>query len=406
MDSWLTSPQPRLGGIGIFFMMIFASFVTPFSLDMYTPALPGMATYFQTDVAIVNLTLPSFYVFFALSQLYLGTLSDRLGRKKLFLIGSVIYAVGSLFCALSFNIIVLIIMRVVQAFGAGSLGAISMAMIKDAFIEEKRETVLSVAQAIFAIAPIVAPVLGAFLIKSFSWRATFFAVFIFGIICFVLGLLMKETLPKEHRIDAKSVSVVSGIVGVLKDKAFTVYLFVAAIFSLPFMAYIAVASHIYITFFGLSEMEYGYYFGAAMVIMAFAPLIMLAVLRKTKPKHFMHFLIIAAIVIGVLLLLFGTKAPISFCLIFAVFIFLETCIRPFSTTYLLGQQPDNAGTASALISTSHTVTGAVGMLIAVLPWPNYVFGLGVITVVFMVISGLMWLWLIKSRYEIKGIVSK
>ena len=404
MDSWLTVPQPRLGGIGIFFMMIFSSFVTPFSLDMYTPALPGMAVYFQTDVAIVNLTLPSFYVFFALSQLYLGTLSDRLGRKKLFLIGAAIYTVGSLFCAISFNVAILIIMRIVQALGAGSLGSISMAMIKDSFIEEKRETVLSIAQAIFAIAPVIAPVLGAFLIKCFSWRATFFAVFVFGIICFILGLLMKETLPKEHRIDGESVSIIKGIFGVLKDKGFTIYLFVAAIFSLPFMAYIAVASHIYVTFFGLSEIEYSYYFGAAMVIMAFAPLIMLLVLKKIKPKIFMHFLIIGAIVVGVLLLAFGTMAPISFCLIFTIFIFLETCIRPFSTTYLLGQQPDNAGTAAALINTSHTVTGTVGMFVVVLPWANYVFGLGVITVVFMVISGLLWIWLIKSKSGVKDLV--
>lgn len=404
LDTWLVAPQPYLGGFGILCMMVFASFVTPLSLDMYTPALPSMASYFGVDVAIINLTLPSFYIFFALSQLYLGTLSDRKGRKKLFLAGALIYAFGSLLCALATHVFILILVRIVQAFGAGALGAISMAMIKDVFTEEKRNTVLSIAQAVFAIAPVVAPVLGAFLIKTFSWRATFFAVFVFGLICFVFGLMTKETLPLQECMRAESSSIVGEIFEVLKDKGFTLYLFVAAIFSLPFMAYISVAPHIYITFFGLSEMEYSYYFGAAMIMMAIAPLVMLAVLKKVKPKVYMHFLIIAAIVVGILLLLFGAKAPISFCLIFTVFIFLETCIRPFSTTYLMSQQPKNAGTVSALINTSHTVTGFIGMLVSVLPWVNYLFGLGIITVVAMIISGIFWIYLLKSKCVVKGLV--
>ena len=55
--TWLVKPQPRLGAGGLLVLLVAASLITPLSLDMYTPAVPGMAAYFDTDVSLVNLTL-------------------------------------------------------------------------------------------------------------------------------------------------------------------------------------------------------------------------------------------------------------------------------------------------------------------------------------------------------------
>ena len=66
---WLVQPQPRLGAAGLIILLVASSLITPLSLDMYTPAVPGMAQYFNTDVSMVNMTLVGYYVFFALGML-------------------------------------------------------------------------------------------------------------------------------------------------------------------------------------------------------------------------------------------------------------------------------------------------------------------------------------------------
>ena len=91
IKEWLVQPQPRLGAAGLIILLVASSLITPLSLDMYTPAVPGMAQYFSTDVSMVNMTLVGYYVFFALGMLFFGPLSDKHGRKPVLLALSLIH---------------------------------------------------------------------------------------------------------------------------------------------------------------------------------------------------------------------------------------------------------------------------------------------------------------------------
>ena len=149
-------------------MLVVSSFITPLSLDMYTPSIPHMADYFDTDTATVNLTLMGYYLFFAVGMLVFGPLSDKYGRKPLLVVGMVLYSIGSVSCALAPSIEALIAVRVVrsQALGAGSMSAVCTAVVKDTFEMERREKILALIQVLFVIGPIVAPMAGA----RVSWR--------------------------------------------------------------------------------------------------------------------------------------------------------------------------------------------------------------------------------------------
>lgn len=402
MGSWLKCRQKRLGVVGTFAMLVFTCFVTPFSLDMFTPALPQMVLYFESDVPTVNLAILLFYVFFAAGQLVFGPLSDEMGRKPVFLGGSVVYALGSIACFLCNSIPVLLCARVVQALGAGAIAAVSIAMVKDVFMPDRMDDALSVITAIFGVGPIAAPLFGAFLMQIMDWHAIFAALAVFGAICVLFGLLLEEPLSPEDRVGGEGPQVVAGLVRVLRNKGFTLYMCVMAIIDIAFMAYISVASHIYITFFGLDEIGYGLYFGVGMVIMLVGPALWPIASRFMGKKLFTWLLIGGCILSGVLLLVIGSRGPVFFCVSFALFILMESSSRPFSMGILLVQQEEDAGAAASLTNCSRTVFGTFGMALAVLPWGNYILGLGTITIVSMACSALLWILLLRTA-KLKGV---
>ena len=129
-STWLIKPKPRLGQLELIVFVITANTIIPFSIDMYTPAVPSLPNYFNTSVQMVNFTLMGFFLFMTIASLVFGPVSDRFGRKPV-LVGSLMtYTAGGVICAAAVNIGMLIAARSVQALGAGALIAVSMALVK------------------------------------------------------------------------------------------------------------------------------------------------------------------------------------------------------------------------------------------------------------------------------------
>lgn len=418
MGSWLSCRQKRLGMPGVVLMLVFTAFVTPASLDMYTPALPQMVVQFSVDEAALNSTLVAFYVFFAAGQLVLGSVSDRRGRRPVFLAGSIVYIFGSIGCLFARTLIVLMGFRVLQACGAGAIAAISMALVVDLFKPEKRDVAFSLVTSLFGVGPIVAPLLGALLMGIAGWRSIFFALVAFGFGCLAFGFLLEEPLPvraggesEESGTDGNFSSgvsigianVASSLAEVLSNRGFALYMIIPALFSLPFMAYVAVASHVYVSFFDLTEVEYGVYFAIASVMMIVGPFLWPVASRVMSAKKYTSLLIILGMADGIAFLLFGGSSPAAFCVLVALLMLIEASIRPFTANILLAQQVDDIGAASALTNCSHSVASVVGMTLAVLPWPNFIFGLGALMVLSALIAVVLWTCLLKSNARLVGV---
>lgn len=162
------------------------------STDIYLPSLKQMQVYFQVTHHQIQLTLTSYFLLFAVVQLIYGPLSDRLGRKPIFLLSLSIYTVASLLCALAVTIPMLLIGRILQALGAGS-AIIIFAMVRDLYEGKQVAKWIAFMSAIVALSPIIAPIFGGYIQNLLSWRYDFWFLFAIGLALLFLYRFLPET---------------------------------------------------------------------------------------------------------------------------------------------------------------------------------------------------------------------
>ncbi|MDR2108186.1 MAG: MFS transporter [Coriobacteriales bacterium] len=388
------TPAPLSRGYKVFLIVYITllQMFTMFSTDLYTPALPGMTVYFQTSESIVNLTLVVFFVFQLLGMLVFGPVSDRYGRKPILLIGASAYILTSLGCTLAQNIGVLIGFRALQAFAVGAATSMATALVKDCFIGRTRENVLVLVQAVFILGPIIAPVIGAQTLQFFSWRASFAILVLLGMVVFVLTLFFRESLPISERLTGSFFASFRGLAVVAKNRDFMLFLLVTTIFvSLPFLAYLSVAAFIYESFFGLSALEYSYYFAAAAGCSVVGLLLYKLIERRITIRALTTALLIGTVLCGLGMLLFGHSSAFVFFLMMMVYQAIEMMARPYSVNTLFDLQKDDTGSASSMMNCSYTVVGLIGVLPVVALAGDYITSLAVLLLLGFAFSLVFWL---------------
>lgn len=173
----------------------------PLSIDMYIPAFPEMANDFQVSPHRIANTLAAYFLGLALGQLVYGPISDRIGRKKPLYFGLALYCVASLACIVAPNEWALIFARFIQALG-GCVGVVmARAAIRDRLDLQSSSQAFSSMMIVMGIAPVVAPIIGAFILEYFSWHAIFITLTFIGLFCLIcVHLFFEETLSNERRM--------------------------------------------------------------------------------------------------------------------------------------------------------------------------------------------------------------
>jgi DHA1 family bicyclomycin/chloramphenicol resistance-like MFS transporter len=174
--------------------------IGPLSLDMYLPSLPILTKELNTSVSLGQLSLSACLSGLALGQLWIGPLSDSIGRKKVLLIGLVVYAIASVSCAFVSNIWLFIVFRFLQGL-AGSAGiVISRAAARDLYGGSDLTKFFSLLMLVNGAAPVLAPIIGGQLLVFTDWKGIFFLLGLIGsamVVATFFGL--PETLPNELR---------------------------------------------------------------------------------------------------------------------------------------------------------------------------------------------------------------
>lgn len=184
--------------------LVFGFFMALLDATIVNIAIPTIQTKLNTDLTTVTWVLNAYSLVFAVLLVTAGRLADQYGRKRVFMIGMVLFSLGSLFCALAEPIASvfggsainwLIGFRALQAVGGAGLNSVSLAIIIAVFPREKRGAAIGVWGALSGLAAAVGPVLGGFLVQNFDWRWIFFVNLPF---C-VIGLIMTTLFVPETR---------------------------------------------------------------------------------------------------------------------------------------------------------------------------------------------------------------
>ncbi len=172
----------------------------PFSIDLYLPSMPDVQSDFGASTAAVQLTVSATIIGFALGQLLVGPWSDKIGRRLPLIIATGVHVLASLAIALSPDIELLIVFRVLQGFGAAAGGVVASATVRDLFGGYPLIRMLSRLALVSGLAPVLAPLAGSALLLIMPWRGMFDILACYGLLVVALSaVFIVETLPPERR---------------------------------------------------------------------------------------------------------------------------------------------------------------------------------------------------------------
>ena len=388
--------QKYLKNAGLITLISILSMIPPLSTDLYMPALPEMTLYFNTTSTLMSFTMTIFFIFMAIGILILGPMSDKYGRKPVLIASISISMIFSAACAFTPNITLLIVARAASAFGAVCMVAISTALIKDSYEGKEMSKVLSVTQAFMLIAPMLAPVLGAIILKVADWKMTFIVLAILTGVSLVGAFLLQETLPVKERTQSSTIQTILGLRKVAKNPNFSSLLLVGALIAAPFMAYLALASYIYIDGFGVSETTFSMYFALNAGASILGP-VMYMRFGAGSVKKVISAGIIVAIISAILILTIGNASPIIFLLSYVLYSIMTSYFRPLISDLLLSATKTDVGATSSVMNFGFTVIGSIGMVVGSLQWSSYTGGLGITMLIFIALTMIVWLYLLKAK---------
>lgn len=343
------------------------SAIGPFAIDMYLPALPSIGASLGASAAGVQASLMAFFISLGLGQMVYGPASDMLGRKKPLYFGLLVFAVGSVGCALAPDIQTLVVWRFIQGLGACAGMVVPRAVVRDLHTGAEAARLMALLTLVFSVSPILAPLFGSFLIEWSGWRAVFWAVTVAAVLA--VGLLatsLPETRSAEQRLGSSVPSALAAYWLLMRDGHFMGLVLIGGFGVAAFFAYLANSSFVLIDHYGLTPRQYSYAFAANA-----ASFIGMSQLTGRMIQRFgMAPLVKGAVACfaGVMLLalilnLAGVDGMWPMLSLLFIGFGCLGLVMPSSAVLALDAHGEIAGTASALMGTLQFMTGAAVMAV-------------------------------------------
>ena len=224
--------------------------------DLVQPAMLAITKEFGVSSHWAPSSMSFYLLGGAFIAALLGPLSDRLGRKTVLLSGVAFFVLTCLAILFTPNIESFLALRFLQGFGLSVIGAVGYAAIQESFDERDAIKVMALMANVSLLAPLLGPVLGAFMIEHVSWHWGFIGI---ALLAFLSWFGLKAKMPENqpNRVKQPLVYVWDDFKQVFKNKRFLALTLSLPTISLPLMLWIALSPVMLVEHLGLTSMQYG-----------------------------------------------------------------------------------------------------------------------------------------------------
>ena len=345
------------------------SMLGPFSIDTYLPAFPTMQAALPATEVQMQLTLTVYFIGFAIVSLFHGAISDSIGRKPVIISTMCVHAAASVGCALSQSIDALLAFRALQGCFAGAGFVVGRAVVRDLFAGDEAQRQLSRIQMLFALAPIVAPILGGWLVAHLAWPSIFWFLGGYAVLLIVwsqIGLV--ESHPREARLPFALVPLAKNYSTMFFNKTFQSLASIPGINFVGFFVYIAGAPAFLMGHLGLTSKDFAVLFIpgiAGITLAAYCSGRLAGRVGHVRQMNWGFSIMVVAAIANLGVSVFLPPSVVWNIAPIALYTFGMALISPCITLKLLDAFPHARGSVSALQSSTHVAMMAVTTAVVV-----------------------------------------
>jgi DHA1 family bicyclomycin/chloramphenicol resistance-like MFS transporter len=335
---------------------------------MYLPALPAIGRSLHATPAAMQQTVAAFFIGMAVGQLAFGPLSDRLGRRPPLLAGLILYVLVTTGCALAQSQPLLVVLRVAQALAGCAGMVIARAIVRDRFHHSEVLHIFSLLSLVMGLAPILAPLLGGWVLAVGGWRWIFgFQVLFAAAVTLAAVFLLPESRSAATAAHARAETPLKSYLALLRQRRLLGFVLAGAFSGAALFTYVAASPDILIGVYHVPPSQFGLFFGANAVGLIGATQINARLARRVPFEVILGWANLA--VFGASLLL-AADALFGFGGLWGVMVPLFLIMSGFgfnqsnATVGALGVDPLRSGAISSLFGAATFGAGAAAAALA------------------------------------------
>lgn len=351
-----------MGRVNLIVLLGALSAMGPLTIDLNLPAFPAMAADFGASSAHIQLTLTACLAGLALGQAMGGPLSDRYGRRRPLLAGLAAYVLVSALCPLAGSVAWLVALRFAQGLAAAVGIVIARAIVRDTHSGKDAVRAFSILVMVLGVAPIVAPIVGAQLLRVTSWRGVFAVFVVYGLVAAAAVAKGLPSVPPPPQLQPSGLGRTLGTFkSLLTDRTYATYLAAVSLTMGAFFSYLSASSFVLQKGFHLSAQEYSLAFAVnACGLLGTGQFNRYLAQRIPAWRLLRYGLTTTAVGAATLLVaaISGVGLP---CMLAGMFIIVcsVSMVIPNATALAMENYPHAAGSASALLGVFQFLSGAI-----------------------------------------------
>ena len=356
-------------GLGFTLFLGGLSALPPLAIDMALPGLPSIQAEFGASPAEAAAVIAIFIAGFSTAPLAVGPLADRYGRKPAMLAGLGLFTLCALGCALAPSIGALLALRLLQGVGAGTVGILPRAIIRDLFEGRPARLQLAAVSLVFGVAPLIAPTLGAGILTVGNWRSIFFTLVVVGAASTLLASLgFRESHPRGKRRSLRPATIIAGYRRALTHPMCAGFSTIGGTAFAGLFAYVNTSPLLFMQGFGVSKAGFAGLFAiTASGVIVGSTINAWLLNRHARPRTVLDVALCLLFCVAITLIavsLAGRSSPLAVAALVMVYISTFGLVFPNVVHEAIHPLPEIAGVASAVVQSIQMLFGAVGGMAA------------------------------------------